>query len=132
MQLEPARRHRHHAIDVALAQAGRLERVRRVRVEVREERLHRLGIPAREAQAVARQRRRVDVRGLDPTLGPRQHVRCLELETALVERDEERRPVGHHSTARKVGRACAGRGVNQGAISGADTMPSTTSRCAAS
>ena len=88
VELELARRHRLAALDAALAQVDGFDLEARARIEVVEDRLHPLGIPAREPEAVARERIRVHVAELDPPLRPRPHLRRLELETAFVESDE--------------------------------------------
>jgi hypothetical protein len=95
VQLPAARRHGHDAPDMPLAQVGRLQLVDGRRVEAREARLDRVGCPADEPEAVVGQRRRVDVRGLDPSLRRRSQVGRLQLEAALLECNEVARVVVH-------------------------------------
>ena len=91
-------------------EVDRLELERRGRVQPGEDRLERLRIPADESEAVTRERRGVDVGRLDATLPRRPHVRCLELESALLDGDEER----GRSSRRRAHRAEPGNSVRFG------------------
>src|SRR5439155_15555953 len=120
------------AMDVAFAQVGRLERVRRRGVQIREGGLERLWRPADEPEAVAGKRRDVDVGRLDSPLGGRADARGLELEPTLLERDEVARGICHQSISSAGCPAGSTGVVSQGRTSGLATIASTTRRCASS